>query len=180
MNEVYKSIERLDATIHDIIEYSKNARLDIEPIEVDIDRIIHDTQEDLKFYEDTRVDIQISITKEATLFSDARRIKSIVHNIMSNAVKYADASKEICWASVHVNLTSSQCSLVFTDNGIGIAEDNIDRVFDMFYRATSQRTGSGLGLYIVKEMVQKLGGTMAIQSSIGQGTTIRIDLPNRI
>jgi len=180
MNEVYKSIERLDETIHDIIEYSKNTRLDIEPLEVDIDRIIQDAQEDLKFYEDTHVDIQISIAKEATLFSDARRIKSIIHNIMSNAVKYADTSKDNCWASVQVNLTSTNCSIVISDNGIGIAKENIDRVFDMFYRGTSQRTGSGLGLYIVKEMVQKLGGAMAIESSIGQGTTIRIDLPNRI
>lgn len=180
MNEVYKSIERLDATIHDIIEYSKNARLDIEPIEVDIERIIYDTREDLKFCEDTRVEIQVSIVKEAALFSDGRRIKSIVHNIMSNAVKYADASMENCWVSVIVQVTNAHCSLVFSDNGIGIAVENIDRVFEMFYRGTSQRTGSGLGLYIVKEMVQKLGGTMVIQSTIGQGTTISIELPNTI
>jgi signal transduction histidine kinase len=66
----------------------------------------------------------------------------------------------------------------FSDNGIGIAAENQERVFDMFYRATSERTGSGLGLYIVKEMVSKLGGSIKLDSQKDIGTAIRIEIPN--
>ena len=69
---------------------------------------------------------------------------------------------------------------MFSDNGIGIAKENQERVFDMFYRATSLRTGSGLGLYIVKEMLHKLGGRLELTSQVGEGTSITIEIPNTL
>ncbi|HTJ48638.1 MAG TPA: HAMP domain-containing sensor histidine kinase, partial [Cyclobacteriaceae bacterium] len=62
--------------------------------------------------------------------------------------------------------------------GIGIDAEALPRIFDMFFRATNKTTGSGLGLYIVKEAVEKLQGVIAIESSVGQGTTFKIEIPN--
>ncbi|MDL5047623.1 HAMP domain-containing sensor histidine kinase [Oscillatoria amoena NRMC-F 0135] len=69
--------------------------------------------------------------------------------------------------------------MVFADNGIGISEDNLGRIFDMFYRATEQSDGSGIGLYIVKNAVEKLDGTINVQSKPGEGTTFIIQLPDQ-
>jgi signal transduction histidine kinase len=68
--------------------------------------------------------------------------------------------------------------LLAIDNGIGISEENVSRIFEMFFRATSLSTGSGLGLYIVKETIEKLGGTIEVNAALGQGTSFKMILPN--
>jgi signal transduction histidine kinase len=178
MQEVYKAIERLDATIHDIIEYSKNARLAITPQPIDVLQLIHAAAEDFKFIDSNRVSIQVSSDLKAPLYSDEGRLRSIIHNLTSNSVKYADHTKPASHLIITVFVDSTQCLLTFSDNGIGIATDNQERVFDMFYRATSERTGSGLGLYIVKEMVHKLDGSIELKSQKDVGTTLSIRIPN--
>ena len=180
MQEVYKSIERLDATIHDIIEYSKNARLDVAPQEIDILQIIHSTIEDLKFIDQSNVVFNVKTDLNTTLFSDERRIRSIIHNIVSNSIKYADTAKADRFLHVTINTSASHCKLTFSDNGIGIPEENQERIFEMFYRGTSLRTGSGLGLYIVKEMLHKLGGHLQLTSQEGIGTCIILEIPNLV
>ena len=178
IGEIYKSIERLDATIKDIIEYSKNARLEILPVPIDIEQLIRNTHEDLKFYEGTTVMIEWMVSGKANFHSDERRLKSIVHNIMSNSVKYSDPGKESNWLNVKIEYNEPGCVLTFTDNGKGISPDNLPRVFEMFYRATSERSGSGLGLYIVKEMTERIGGSIELTSELGVGTTLQLTLPN--
>jgi signal transduction histidine kinase len=64
------------------------------------------------------------------------------------------------------------------DNGIGIRKEHLKKVFDMFYRATEKSQGSGLGMYIVKQAIDKLKGSVEIKSTFGKGTTIKIVLPN--
>lgn len=178
IGEIHKSISRLDATIRDIIDYSKNARLPIEPVPVNVEQLIRNTHEDLRFYEGNSVSLELIMEQSAIFHSDERRIKSIIHNIMSNSVKYADSTKEQCWLQINVHVDDQHCHLTFTDNGQGISPENQTKVFDMFYRGTAQRSGSGLGLYIVKEMTERIGGKVSLQSTPHKGTTVTIDLPN--
>jgi signal transduction histidine kinase len=177
IEEIHKSIQRLDGTIKDIIEYSKNARLDIQPSCIDLEQLIRNTHEDLKFYEGTTVSLELRLEQSAPFYSDERRIRSIVHNIMSNSVKYSDNQKDASWLKVEIETNERGCVFEFTDNGKGIPTEYQSRVFDMFYRATSERSGSGLGLYIVKEMTERIGGTVELESQLGIGTKLRLTLP---
>jgi signal transduction histidine kinase len=177
IEEIHKSIQRLDGTIKDIIEYSKNARLDIQPSCIDLEQLIRDTHEDLKFYEGTTVSLELRLEQSAPFYSDERRIRSIVHNIMSNSVKYSDNQKDACWLKIEIHADQEKCVFDFTDNGKGIPAEYQSRVFEMFYRATSERSGSGLGLYIVKEMTERIGGTVELESQLGIGTKVRLTLP---
>jgi signal transduction histidine kinase len=177
IEEIHKSIQRLDGTIKDIIEYSKNARLDIQPSCIDLEQLIRNTHEDLKFYEGTTVSLELRLEQSAPFYSDERRIRSIVHNIMSNSVKYSDNQKDSCWLNIEIHADQEKCVFDFTDNGKGIAAEYQSRVFEMFYRATSERSGSGLGLYIVKEMTERIGGTVELESQLGIGTKLRLTLP---
>jgi signal transduction histidine kinase len=122
--------------------------------------------------------IEWSISGNTPFYTDERRLKSIVHNIMSNSVKYSDPSKEACWLRISIEMNPSECILAFSDNGKGISSENQSRVFEMFYRASSERSGSGLGLYIVKEMTERIGGSIELTSELGVGTTLRLTLPN--
>ncbi len=180
IDEIYKSIQRLDATIKDIIDYSKNARLELLPTPIDLEQLVRNTHEDLKFYEGITVSLEIITRQTSVFYSDERRLNSIIHNIMSNSVKYSDPSKEHCMLSVEIEVIRETCKLVFTDNGKGISQDNQHRVFDMFYRGTTERSGSGLGLYIVKEMTERIGGSIELKSELGKGTTLKLILPNII
>ena len=177
IEEIHKSIQRLDGTIKDIIEYSKNARLDIQPSCIDLEQLIRNTHEDLKYFEGTTVSLELRLEQSAPFYSDERRIRSIVHNIMSNSVKYSDNQKDASWLKVEIETNERSCVFEFTDNGKGIPTEYQSRVFDMFYRATSERSGSGLGLYIVKEMTERIGGTVELESQLGIGTKLRLTLP---
>src|SRR5690349_23419297 len=98
----------------------------------------------------------------------------ILLNIVSNAIKYYDPGKERSFVRMHVRRGSEQAIIEIEDNGIGIPQELQQRVFDMFYRATESSEGSGLGLFIVKETIEKLGGTIELSSVPGAGTTFRL------
>jgi len=66
----------------------------------------------------------------------------------------------------------------FADNGIGIRKEHQDKIFDMFYRATDRSQGSGLGMYIVRQAIEKIDGTISLSSVYGEGTRIKITVPN--
>lgn len=101
-----------------------------------------------------------------------------MHNLLSNAIKYQDVGKEQPKAYVKFSHDSDSWSLEIGDNGIGISEMHRENVFQMFYRATETSSGSGLGLFIAKEAMDKLGGTIQLTSKEHLGTTFYLTFPN--
>jgi signal transduction histidine kinase len=183
MNDYFKmmqeSIHKLDDTLKEILDYSRNARSTLNITAVDMKKMIEDSFDRLK-YMDGSEGINKSVEAEADIpfYTDAYRLSVIINNLISNAIKYRDVHKEYNTLHVKVIVTDRQLSLVISDNGIGIAADYVPRIFDMFFRATERSEGAGLGLYIVRETVDKLHGTIEVHSEIGQGTTFSITLPN--
>jgi signal transduction histidine kinase len=106
---------------------------------------------------------------------DAMRLEQVVGNLITNAMKYG-AGKPI---EVTVEATDGQARLRVRDHGIGIAEEDLARIFERFERAVSVRHygGFGIGLWIVREIIQALGGTIAVESTPGQGSTFTVTLP---
>ena len=113
------------------------------------------------------------------LFRSRTRIEVILNNLLSNAIKYQDFTKDPSWFSVTVLTSAEDVVIRVSDNGIGIREIHLDKIFNMFYRASENSKGSGLGLYIAKETVFKLGGTIQVQSEFGQFTSFDIVIPNQ-
>jgi signal transduction histidine kinase len=106
-------------------------------------------------------------------------MEEIFRNLVSNAIKYRKLDDTIPRIAVSIMVTRKAVEINFGDNGIGIDPPNLSKIFEMFYRASLQSDGSGLGLYIVKNAVDKLGGHVTAQSQLGQGTTFMITLPNQ-
>ena len=79
---------------------------------------------------------------------------------------------------IKVTVSESEAEILVKDNGIGIAEENQEKVFNMFYRVSNKSVGSGLGLYIVKEAVEKLRGEIGLRSEPGKGSEFNVRLPN--
>ncbi|HTH56349.1 MAG TPA: PAS domain-containing sensor histidine kinase [Cyclobacteriaceae bacterium] len=175
---IEESIHRLDYFIHDIITHSRNSRMDIMSSRIDFEKVVRESIDSLKYMQDADlVRSIINITEETPFYSDHHRLLIIFNNIISNAVRYQDKSKE-SFIKIDVSTTNDKTLIQFTDNGVGIAEEFKENIFKMFFRASTESKGSGLGLYIVKGTVEKLNGRISVQSKLGEGTQFTIEIPN--
>ncbi|HEY5825773.1 MAG TPA: HAMP domain-containing sensor histidine kinase [Cyclobacteriaceae bacterium] len=170
-------VSKLDEFIKEIIEYSRNARTVINYEEIKLKELAEEVIGNLQYMEGTdQIDIYILAPDEPMLL-DKSRTKIILSNIISNAIKYHNLRQENPWVEVKTITDSNNYVISIADNGTGILPDKVDRVFDMFFRATDRSAGSGLGLFIVKEAVDKLGGKIALKSEYGKGSEFIITLP---
>jgi signal transduction histidine kinase len=174
-----EKVADLDHFISDVLSHSKNLKLDVKIDKIDFKSILSRTITDLNNL-DGAADVQFDISIEQDEFySDPWRIGEIFRNLVSNAIKYRKADAGHPQVQVQISSADGGVKIVFADNGIGISEDNLSRIFEMFYRATEQSDGSGIGLYIVKNAVEKLNGLIEVQSKPGAGTTFTILLPDQ-
>jgi signal transduction histidine kinase len=174
-----KSLLRLDRFIKDIVDHSRNTRLHVESESVNFESMVKATFEQLQFMDNVhRIRSSIFVEQKGPFFTASTRVDIVLSNLISNAVKYADLRKEDPYLEVRITSDDKGAELRVTDNGEGIPTDAKPKIFDMFYRATANGSGSGLGLYIVKEAVQKLGGTISVHSEYGKGTEFVVSIPN--
>ena len=172
-------IYRLDEFIEDILDFSRNIRMDKKLREINlyyfIDDIInnHDFGDQFK-----RLEIKISLSSDFEVISDPLRLKIILKNLFSNASRFSNLRNDSPWLRVSALRVDGNFQLIVEDNGEGIREELKDKIFDMFYRASEKSKGSGLGLYIAKEMVNKLHGTIKVNSVYGQGSQFIVELPD--
>jgi PAS domain S-box-containing protein len=174
-----KSLLRMDRFIKDIVDHSRNLRLQVEPEEVNFERLIQGTFEQLQFMENVgRIRKVTSIDQKENFYTSSTRVDIILNNLISNAIKYADHRKQDPYMMVEVICTAEKATITVSDNGEGIPVEAMPKIFNMFYRASGKGPGSGLGLYIVKEAIEKVGGTIQVQSDFGDGTTFVVSIPN--
>jgi signal transduction histidine kinase len=173
-----KSINKLDTFISDLTHFSRNTRLEIANEPIDFNHIIAECIENLRFMERAdRVDARVNIDIEGQFYSDPQRLSIVFQNLISNAIKYQRSDVE---SYVHITIkgTTTEGVIVVEDNGKGIHEEYLSKIFDMFFRASEESYGSGLGLYITRQVVEKLNGKISVDSTINQGTRFEIRLPN--
>jgi signal transduction histidine kinase len=174
-----KSIKKLDGYIVDILNISRNARMEITLQKINFDNMLEQIFQQLEYLENAHsVKKLVSIRQDAPFIGDEVRINMVLINLISNSIRYADASKEEPFLEVAIKTSSNQAEITIADNGMGIADKHLTKVFNMFYRGTESSNGSGLGLYIVKETVQKLKGSITLESEYRKYTRFRIILPN--
>jgi signal transduction histidine kinase len=174
-------LTKLDSHIHQIINISKNVKTEPKPEIINLNEMILNIFEELSFFENaanTKKIIQIE--QQGDFYSDPYRLKVIVNNLISNAFKYARKEENNSEISIEAHISNACATISIKDNGIGIPEKQQSKIFDMFYRGTEISKGSGLGLYMVKEMVQKLNGTISVNSEANRFTSITFVLPNQL
>ncbi|WP_224999604.1 PAS domain-containing sensor histidine kinase [Cesiribacter sp. SM1] len=184
-HELYKicgmmenSLHRLDGFIRDILDHSRNARLFLQFVEVDIYALIYGVLEEFSLLEDFKqIDVNVNVHQESPLYTDPARLRIVFRNLLSNAIRYQN---KVLPPQIVITgrITVQEAVFQVCDNGIGIRQEHHARVFDMFYRADEHRSGSGLGLYITREVVDKMGGKIELSSQPAKGTVVKIVLPN--
>jgi signal transduction histidine kinase len=174
---INKSAVQQDDFIKEILDQSRNSRLEVKREEIMFESLIDETFSQLKFATPTGKSVEkvIKIHQDEPFYSDRWRLKVILNNIISNAIRYRNGKDPVI--RVDIEITAHLARLAIQDNGKGIDSTHLPNVYKMFYRATDDGPGSGLGLYIVKEAIDKLNGHIEIESEVGIGTLVRLAIP---
>ena len=178
---MHTSVEKLEDFIKSIMEYSSNSKKDLIRTQIDLNEILESIVQDLKYYDKAeRIELIRSINITTTFFSDPKRLKIVLSNLITNCIKYHNSYQDYLFIEVKAEQTDEHVKISVIDNGRGIEKEYLDRIFDMFFRASDSAQGSGLGLYIVKDTVEKLGGRISVTSDFGKGTTFTLLFPCNI
>lgn len=185
VKRIFTNGKTLLTLVNDILDLSKleAQRLTLTPASVDLPSLVQSTLSDLRSLADGK-----ALTLESTLdlsdpvvIHDEQRLRQVLTNLVSNAIKFTD------YGQVHIGLTDvepGQITLAVKDTGIGIDSDQLPHIFEAFRQVDQtirrQHSGTGLGLAIVQSLVKVMGGTVAVSSQPGQGTTFTVVLPRRV
>lgn len=174
---IEKSVNRLDATIIEILDFSRNARLDQTITKLNVRDLVQNIFMDLAYVTEDKVELKFETEGDEIIASDKARLEILMKNLISNGIKYRKKGVETSYVKVSLIETEKNYIISIEDNGEGISEDNQLKVFDMFYRASTSSSGTGLGLYICKDIVAKMNGEIDLISELGVGTRIILTLP---
>jgi signal transduction histidine kinase len=180
LDKIYSSALQQDNFIREILDQSRNSRLELKKDEIQFEELIDETFNQLKFATSTGEAVEkiVDIQQESPFYSDRWRLKVILNNLISNSIRYRNGRDPVI--KINVTVADQKVQFEIEDNGRGIAKEHLENVYRMFYRATDDGAGSGLGLYIVKETVDKLKGSISIESEEGQGTTVKLEIPELV
>lgn len=171
-------VDDLQKFIRDISDYSRNTRLDVQKKKVLVSKLVRTILENLRSHPHTeKVKIELDVPTDLVIYSDPSRLQIILGNLIGNAIKYMDPAKENPMLKISATLRESHIRFMVQDNGLGIPSKHIHKIFDMFYQANERAEGSGLGLYIVKQAVEKLKGTILVASELQLGSTFTVVIP---
>lgn len=182
LNIIKTHTDRLENLINDLLSISK-----IESKEVKMDKININLHEELKRVVDLYKDrinekqhiVEINIKDNAvSVFADERKLEQVFSNLLDNAIKFTPGHGGI---SITASEEKDYIRIDFKDNGIGIPQEHLPRIFERFYRVDRARSrelgGTGLGLSIVKHIIEAHGGKVTVDSAPGEGSTFHIFLP---
>lgn len=173
------TINRLDTLVVDLLSISRNNRTQQRFMELNFMVEVNIAVSNFYHVGNTRnLEIITKVSQPVRYVSDLTRIRIILNNLISNAIKYRRHHLEHSFIEIRIWVDSENAHIEIEDNGEGIDQDKLGHIFEMFYRASERSEGSGLGLYIVKDVVEKLDGVIEVVSEKGAGTTFTVTLPN--
>lgn len=178
LKRIGAQVQQLDGFISDVLSHSKNLKMDVKIEQVNLAEMVKKAFTDLGYLDGAD---QVTYTLRQSgppLFSDPWRLSEVVRNLVSNAIKYRKENGTT-QVEVQIETTPSQCTFIFKDTGLGIEADKLPKIFEMFYRASNRAQGSGLGLYIAKNAIERLQGKVHVTSVWQEGTTFTIRIPNQ-
>lgn len=182
LNEKYftmieTSVKRLDRTLLDLIELARTRKGTSKLSHINVMAMVQEILHSLRHLPDFgSINFEVKIDHLLELKADKVLVLSVFQNIIHNAINYCNQDSP--YVRIKVEKSEKGASLEVSDNGQGIPEAIRDKVFEMFYRGHPDSTGSGLGLFIVKNALEKMKGSINFVSEVGKGTTFTVLIPN--
>jgi signal transduction histidine kinase len=180
-SHIHKSISKLDSLLSDLLLVSKAKDAAVVKARINLKEKIREVIESLNNVSGfDKSNIYLEIPENFELHTDKNFIYSIFQNFIENALKYYDPQKKDSFLKIKLEDNEESTLISFEDNGLGISKENLDRIFDMFYKVDEMSNGTGLGLYIVKHNIEKLGGKLNVESILGKGSVFTIEFSKEL
>ncbi|MBN2469842.1 MAG: hypothetical protein JXN59_03870, partial [Anaerolineae bacterium] len=181
MAMIQRSIESMRQLIDDLLDLAHlDAGLEIRPEAVALETVIHETMAELgEMAGEKELTVSLNLPDDLPLvMGDGRRLRQIIVNLMSNAIKYTPPAGRI---TLNAEQRNNDVVISVEDNGLGISPEDQSQIFERFYRVRRPETanieGTGLGLAIVKKLVEAHGGEIGLKSHLGEGSTFYFTVP---
>jgi|GEM_PF-2076145 len=173
------TISKSDDFIQSVLTHSKVLNTQMQPTVLELDTLIRNSFADLGYLAGwDKVQLRVEMDATAPFRNDLFRLSIILNNLIANAITFRNEEAQSSFLSFRISVDAERAVLVVADNGTGIGPESIGKIFDMFYRGSERSTGSGLGLYIVKQALSSTHGTIRVESTPNAGTTFTLTLPN--
>jgi len=173
------SVRRLDRTLLDLIDLARTRKGSTKISQINMKGLVDEILNSLKHVPDfNRINFELKVDHNVEIAADKVLVLSVFQNLIHNAINYCN--HESPWIRIKVEQTERGIKAEVGDNGKGIAENIKERVFEMFYRGHQESSGSGLGLFIVKNALEKMLGKIHFDSQAGKGTTFFVSIPNTV
>ena len=173
---ISERVHHLDGLLKDLVSITYNNKTHLQPETINFDVEIRSILKEFHHQFD-HVQAFLTIEGQYEFATDSVRFRTIVRNLISNALKYHNPHIDTPFLKILIQNNMDHAVISVEDNGIGIEDAHLYKIFGMFFRATEKSKGTGLGLYIVKSMVDKLGGQIQVTSRHEEGTTFSVELP---
>jgi len=178
LNRMKSRVKVMEGFIREVTDYSRNARFEIGWQPIRFSELTKEIIDSLSYsFHNENVEVKISVPENFSIYCDPHRLKIILNNLLANAFKYTDRLKAKQEIKIMAKINDTHWFFTVQDNGVGISEEHLPRIFEMFFRASESSEGSGLGLYIVKEALEKLNGKISVVSTLQAGTSFTVTLP---
>lgn len=179
IEKIEGSVKRLDDLVMELLSISRNDRVNDPHVPINLMYEINNSVSSYYNASDTRgLEIRVEVRQPEDYVSDLTRVRIILNNLISNAIKYRSFDADKSYILIKAIIDRRKVKLTVEDNGEGIEQSKLPHIFDMFYRATERSEGSGLGLYIVKKVADKLNASIEVESYELEGTTFTVIIPN--
>jgi len=181
MQQIDQEVDRLTRLVGDLLLLAQaetgNLDLDLQPLE--LDQLVKEVFNQIKLLARKKVTLKLEELDPVVVLGDRDRLKQVLLNLTGNAIQYTPSEGIV---SIALRKMETQAQLIVTDTGLGIPEEDLPHIFERFYRGEKSRThsatsGFGLGLSITYWIVQNHGGTITVESKVGQGSTFCVWLP---
>jgi signal transduction histidine kinase len=178
LSMIEERAKKMDLVISDILNLAKSKKSELKIENIDFGKVLKEMLNDVKFSKGpSNIRLIYHESKLHWFYSDYNQLKIILGNLLSNAIKYHNTGQDDPYIKVDFTKDDKRCLISVEDNGQGIPKESQSRIFEMFYRASLSQDGTGLGLYITREAVTKLGGEISFISEEGKGTRFIVLLP---
>ena len=181
---ILKNTKRLDVILADLLMVTKVKQTKVQKIKINFEEMIQEILASFQYYPSFHeMDFAVKVHGKNEFHCDPGLLYSICQNMIENAIKYKKSASSIFEKQeksfLHIDIYfEDRVKIIFKDNGVGISKEYQERIFDMFFRGETDKAGSGLGLYLVKMSVEKLGGSIYLESKEGVGSTFFIEFPS--
>lgn len=177
LDRIDDQLVKMKSFIQDLLGYSRNQRTALQPELVDIRKVVDDVISSLRYAKGADdIDFQVFIRVRQPVPLDRVRTMIVLTNLLNNSIQYRrrDAAS---WIKIMVNPADKGIQILVADNGIGIREEQRAHIFEMFYKGNEESENTGLGLFIVKETAEKMGGSVQLSTTENEGACFRVDIP---